>query len=575
MTFAVRVRPVPLRFAVDPAYKLLHVNADPRVPELKQGILDAWKATRDSIDVDKLAAFFTKHGPVDNIDWAKAHTLYAEAVTSVCSDIAQKVALKSIPRLQQQMQDWRKVHKVLPVQRFAGPTPDEQAWMNVSFTLRHKGAEQFLKNYLPTKITLESNETRDAIRQIELKGFEEGGHPYELAEQIKGLIGMNGPQLKAFDNFMNGWPTPTPAGMQMFTDTALQQRAELIARTETLRAANAGQTAMWQEAANNGLLVPNETSEVWIITPDDRLCPDCAELDGQTIDLGDSFDGGKFGTTDYPPLHPDCRCTTGLAFDDLPGENTATPPEAELPPEVEPIEPETIEQTPVEDLPAPTPPEPEPEPPVPPVYTDYLTTAGSPELRAFDRALREDMNPNSTDITSPELQAVREYAYAGYEETNAALRGTGPWTPAAQDVVGGLDSLLARSGGLPENVILRRGTDEVPLRKAFGVTDVELADVAKLRQRLVGQLFQDPAYLSTSYLEGFSHISPISWVIEADAGTRAFYVEPYAAIPGENEVLFPRGTILYITDVEINAAHWTGRQTVIHATTVKSPPPLP
>jgi hypothetical protein len=50
------------------------------------------------------------------------------------------------------------------------------------------------------------------------------------------------------------------------------ERAELIARTETMRASNEGQQEAWDQAVEEGLLTGNEQQE-WIVTPDDRLCP--------------------------------------------------------------------------------------------------------------------------------------------------------------------------------------------------------------------------------------------------------------------------------------------------------------
>jgi hypothetical protein len=89
-------------------------------------------------------------------------------------------------------------------------------------------------------------------------------------------------------------------------------RAELIARTETMSAANAGQREAWDQAVDKGFLSGDE-KQVWIVTPDDTLCPICESMDGQKETLGDPFDvDGQ--EIDGPPAHPNCRCTTGLAF---------------------------------------------------------------------------------------------------------------------------------------------------------------------------------------------------------------------------------------------------------------------
>lgn len=87
-------------------------------------------------------------------------------------------------------------------------------------------------------------------------------------------------------------------------------RADLIARTETMTAANAGQQELWDQAVDDGLLTGNEEQE-WIVTPDDRLCPICSAMEGVNVPLGDLFDvdGDQI---EAPPAHPRCRCVVAL-----------------------------------------------------------------------------------------------------------------------------------------------------------------------------------------------------------------------------------------------------------------------
>jgi SPP1 gp7 family putative phage head morphogenesis protein len=89
-------------------------------------------------------------------------------------------------------------------------------------------------------------------------------------------------------------------------------RAEVIARTETMTAANEGQSLLWDQAVEDGLLTGKE-QQVWIVTPDDRLCPICEPMDGEQVGLDEAFDvDGE--EIDGPPAHPNCRCTTGLVL---------------------------------------------------------------------------------------------------------------------------------------------------------------------------------------------------------------------------------------------------------------------
>lgn len=90
----------------------------------------------------------------------------------------------------------------------------------------------------------------------------------------------------------------------------LQDRAVLVARTETMSAANLGQLEIWREAADKGLIDRSSAKRVWVATDDDRECDICMELDGTEISLD-----GSYGTSETPPAHPNCRCTESLVTD--------------------------------------------------------------------------------------------------------------------------------------------------------------------------------------------------------------------------------------------------------------------
>lgn len=85
-----------------------------------------------------------------------------------------------------------------------------------------------------------------------------------------------------------------------------EDRAQLIARTESMIAANEGQRLGWEKAVEDGLLPPS-MNRTWITTP--GCCDECETLEGATATLdGEYPDPGGNG----PPLHPNCRCTEGL-----------------------------------------------------------------------------------------------------------------------------------------------------------------------------------------------------------------------------------------------------------------------
>lgn len=91
-----------------------------------------------------------------------------------------------------------------------------------------------------------------------------------------------------------------------------EARADMIARTEIMSAANQGTLEAYSQAQEAGLLPANAMKE-WIATSD--ACDICANLDGVAVGFDESFDfDGE--DIDSPPGHPHCRCTTGIAAGD-------------------------------------------------------------------------------------------------------------------------------------------------------------------------------------------------------------------------------------------------------------------
>lgn len=81
----------------------------------------------------------------------------------------------------------------------------------------------------------------------------------------------------------------------LFSGTLSAARATLIARTETIRASNAGALERYRGAGV-------ETKE-WS-ADGEGTCAQCQALHGVQMALDAPFPGG----VEAPPLHPDCRC---------------------------------------------------------------------------------------------------------------------------------------------------------------------------------------------------------------------------------------------------------------------------
>ena len=161
----------------------------------------------------------------------------------------------------------------------AAATEPKPPKVGFAFDVTNPRAVEWIQNHAGETIDGINETTREAIRDVVEAAFEDQFEVTELADKIEELIGD-------------------------------AERADVIARTETMTASNQGQLEAWNQATDAGLLTGDEQKE-WIVTPDDRLCPYCEPLDGQQVPLNGVFKS-DLGDVDAPPLHPRCRCTIGL-----------------------------------------------------------------------------------------------------------------------------------------------------------------------------------------------------------------------------------------------------------------------
>lgn len=165
-------------------------------------------------------------------------------------------------------------------------------------------------------VTGVTEETRRAIRQVVVESFTAGITPRETAARVREIVGLTPRQSQAVitrrSALLREGHSQAEAGRRArrYAERLLGRRAETIARTEIMRAANAGQRASWAAAVETGHMSAR-SEKVWIVAPDDRLCPYCEPLEGARTPLDGKFDT-SLGLLDGPPLHPNCRCTLGV-----------------------------------------------------------------------------------------------------------------------------------------------------------------------------------------------------------------------------------------------------------------------
>jgi hypothetical protein len=219
--------------------------------------------------------------------------------------------------------------------------------IQLSFNAMHPNVVLFAREKAAELVAGIPKETKQIIAEVIARGAERGLTVVEQARAIREVIGLpphwaNAPQALA-EELRNGEiasatsrrmsavlkqqirsaaanDTMTEAFIKSVTKdysaSLINARALTIARTETIRAANFGLAESWDQGVDQGVL-PATVKQVWIVTPDDRLCYICSRIPDMNPDgrgLGESFMTPE-GPVDLPPApHPNCRCAVGLSF---------------------------------------------------------------------------------------------------------------------------------------------------------------------------------------------------------------------------------------------------------------------
>jgi hypothetical protein len=203
-----------------------------------------------------------------------------------------------------------------------GVDREEAARLATHLKVKNPFMQQAAETLTASLIQGVTAESKKAVRQIMADAYRDGLAPAESAKLIRRVIGLTRGQAAA----VKAREALSPQTVDAFADKLLRHRARVIARTETMRAANRGQQEAWKAMVRDGLIDTRQMQQVWIVTPDDRLCPVCAPMDGKAVSLGSRFESTERGvlpservgfageTVECPPLHPQCRCTLGAVF---------------------------------------------------------------------------------------------------------------------------------------------------------------------------------------------------------------------------------------------------------------------
>lgn len=166
-----------------------------------------------------------------------------------------------------------------------------------------------------------TQDIKQAIRLAVRHAIKDGRTMRQTARVVREMVGLGPWQVRALNRqrealAARGWAEARiQREMARRAAKALKYRGELIARTELLRAAHAGQHKVWTVAEQQSRALPGRAPVYrrrWIVTPDSRLCPVCEPLARQERGMREAFVSPRGPSALYPPLHPGCRCAVGL-----------------------------------------------------------------------------------------------------------------------------------------------------------------------------------------------------------------------------------------------------------------------
>jgi hypothetical protein len=191
-------------------------------------------------------------------------------------------------------------------------------WAGTQFEIVNPFAVAWVNQHAAQLVTRVTETVRTSIRAVIRDSIAGEFTVRESARLIRTLgIGLTDTQARAALRLREELRVHGYSGEEVATRVdryrgkLLRQRAETIARTETITGATAGQLEAWRQARAKGFIGFGAQKQ-WIVTPDDRLCLRCRAMSGQRRALSDPFLSPDGVLVQGPTLHPNCRCAVKL-----------------------------------------------------------------------------------------------------------------------------------------------------------------------------------------------------------------------------------------------------------------------
>lgn len=285
--------------APDAFWKRLHALADAQYPALQEAIADILAHIAGTVDRENLTALLLQ-GQREKVGAVVEET--TRHLTERLASTAPATLLRDL------------------AMQAASETPIVQ--LSTTFNVQDPEAITFLNGAIREQWLMVEASTLGAVQEILNRAFNGTLGISDVIEGLTNSIGLTETQVKSLERYEAGLLQAGTSLAQIRTLVAKRTlalkktRAEVIARTMTINAANAGQQARWEQAAREGRLDTQTARRHWVVTPDDRLCPFCSAIPGlnpEGVLLRQPFQTPG-GLLLAPTAHPQCRCAVNLVF---------------------------------------------------------------------------------------------------------------------------------------------------------------------------------------------------------------------------------------------------------------------
>lgn len=168
-------------------------------------------------------------------------------------------------------------------------------------------------------VTNVSNSVREMIRTTTERAWREGIGINELTRRLEKYLPLLPQHAVAVDSYRQmllGRGTQKGIANKRadeYADRLIRWRANTVARSEVIHAADAGRLEYWRQMSDSGYIDPHYTMRQWNTAMDERTCSVCGPMDKVTILFDAQYDTAN-GMLDIPHAHPNCRCSESLVF---------------------------------------------------------------------------------------------------------------------------------------------------------------------------------------------------------------------------------------------------------------------